>query len=292
MFFKWRIPTMRHVSRTHRVALGGLFDRNQFRPKSKSNTLTPRTNSQTYWPWEISHVTNGIIFCVCLTLDISVLQIVLKWCRKERKKIQVKKESQQSRSRWWIWSRDAAKGLLMCLLLHQKKAREKKNRHESQFPLNSRTEQHHRTGRPVYTLSHQPTQNGMLIKLGLLKSGNLMNWWKIEQGDLLYSHQHTDRFIVENDKMNSYTEAESEMSLESRSFWHKVNDQVRTRQNQSSKDAKKDSDKHFVIWECLCLLHCKHLYSWRRITQTICIPSKIQEKISQWNRCLTYLKNW
>ena len=59
--------------------------------------------------------------------------------------------------------------------------------------------------------------------------------------------QHTDRFIVENDKMNSYIEAESEMSLESRSFLHRVNDQVRNRQNQSSK-ATKDSDKHSVIW--------------------------------------------
>ena len=77
-------------------------------PKSKSNTLTPNTNSQTYWPREISHVMNGIIFCVCSTLAISVLPIVLKWCRKERKKMQVKKESQQNQSRWWIWSRDAA----------------------------------------------------------------------------------------------------------------------------------------------------------------------------------------
>ena len=77
-------------------------------PKSKSNTLTPNTNSQTYWPREISHVMNGIIFCVCSTLAFSVLPIVLKWCRKERKKMQVKKESQQNQSRWWIWSRDAA----------------------------------------------------------------------------------------------------------------------------------------------------------------------------------------
>ena len=60
--------------------------------------------------------------------------------------------------------------------------------------------------------------------------------------------QHTDRFIVENDKMNSYTEAESELWLESRSFLHTVNDQVRKRQNQSSKDATKDSDKRSVIW--------------------------------------------
>ena len=59
--------------------------------------------------------------------------------------------------------------------------------------------------------------------------------------------QHTDRFIVENDNMDSYTESESEMSLKPRSFLHKVNDQVRKRQYQSSKDATKDSDKHSVI---------------------------------------------
>ena len=48
--------------------------------------------------------------------------------------------------------------------------------------------------------------------------------------------------------MDSYTEAESEMSLESRSFLHRMNDQVRQRQYLSSKDATKDSDKHSVIW--------------------------------------------
>ena len=60
--------------------------------------------------------------------------------------------------------------------------------------------------------------------------------------------QHTDRFIIENDEMNSYAEAESELSLGSRSFLHRVNDQVRQRQNQSFKYATKDSDKHSVIW--------------------------------------------
>ena len=60
--------------------------------------------------------------------------------------------------------------------------------------------------------------------------------------------QHTDRFIVEIDNMDSCTEAESEMSLESKSFLHRENDQVRKRQNQSSKDATKDSGKHSVIW--------------------------------------------
>ena len=43
---KGRSPTMRHVSRTHRVAVGSLFDRfNFWTTKSKSNMLTPKTNS-------------------------------------------------------------------------------------------------------------------------------------------------------------------------------------------------------------------------------------------------------
>ena len=67
-------------------------------------------------------------------------------------------------------------------------------------------------------------------------------------GRLVVFAQHTDRYIGEKDNMDSYTGAESEMSLESRSLLYRVNDQVRKRQNQSSKDATKDSDKHSMIW--------------------------------------------
>ena len=95
---------------------------NQFGPnKFKSNTLTPRTNSQTCWQREMAHVMNGIIFCVCSTLAISVPSTASMRCWKEHKKMQVKKESQQNQNQWWIWSRDAAWGILTFLpLLHQK----------------------------------------------------------------------------------------------------------------------------------------------------------------------------
>ena len=59
----------------------------------------------------------------------------------------------------------------------------RKTRHDSQFPLNPQTEQHQRTGRPVY-----------------------------EQPPGLFT-QHTDRFIVDDDSMDSDTVAESDMSL-------------------------------------------------------------------------------
>ena len=41
-------PTMRHVSRTRRVALDWLFDRINLTPKSKSSTSTPKTNLLTF----------------------------------------------------------------------------------------------------------------------------------------------------------------------------------------------------------------------------------------------------
>ena len=48
MIIKGRSPTMRHVSRTHRVALDWFVRSNQSGfPKSKSNASTPKTNSQT-----------------------------------------------------------------------------------------------------------------------------------------------------------------------------------------------------------------------------------------------------
>ena len=52
-----------------------------------------------------------------------------------------------------------------------------KTKHESQNPLSPQTEKYERTERPVVNA------------------------------------QHTDRFIIENDEMNSYAEAESVLSL-------------------------------------------------------------------------------
>ena len=60
--------------------------------------------------------------------------------------------------------------------------------------------------------------------------------------------QHMDRLIVDDDDMDSDTVAESDVSLKFRSFLHRVNDRVRNMQDQSSKDATQESDKHSVIW--------------------------------------------
>ena len=124
----------------------------------------------------------------------------------------------------------------------------RKTRHERQFALSPQTEQHERTGRPVvyaYSSSYSELNVHKTWSSQEWKSDELM---EVRTGRHVVTAQHTDRFIVENDNMDSDTEAESEMPLESRSFLHRVNDQVRKRQYQSSKDATKDSDKHSVIW--------------------------------------------
>ena len=48
--------------------------------------------------------------------------------------------------------------------------------------------------------------------------------------------------------MDANTIAESDMSLKSRSFLHRVNDRVRKMLDHSSKDATQDSNKHSLVW--------------------------------------------
>ena len=126
-----------------------------------------------------------------------------------------------------------------------------KTRHESQLPLSSWNEQHQRTGRPASDAhsSSYPEWNADKTWHSLgWKSDELME--DRTERPVVFAH-HTDRFIVDDDDMDPYTVAESEMSLESRSFLHRVDDQVRKRQDQSSKDATKDSDKQYVIWRMI-----------------------------------------
>ena len=60
--------------------------------------------------------------------------------------------------------------------------------------------------------------------------------------------QHTDRLVIDDDDMDSNTATESDLSLKSRLFLHRVNDRLRKILDQSLKDAMQDSDKHSLIW--------------------------------------------
>ena len=205
------VPTMRYVSRIHRVALDWLFDRNNFDPKIQikymdtKNQLADILIKGNFTRDEWNH-----LLCLFNISHFSSTDCSGGMSKRTQKDSGEERVTKKSKPMMNLVSRCSER----TPDVRPSTASESpvKTRHESQFPLSFRTEQHHRTWRPVVFT------------------------------------QHTDRFIVENDKMNSYTEAESEMSLETRSFLHRVNDQVRKRQNQFSKDATKDSDKHSVTW--------------------------------------------
>ena len=73
MIIKGRSPTMRHVSRTHRVALDWLFDRINLDSKILIRYIDTTHQLETIWPKVISHVTNGSIFFICSLSTISAL---------------------------------------------------------------------------------------------------------------------------------------------------------------------------------------------------------------------------
>ena len=79
MIIKGRSPTMRHVSRTHRVALDWSFDRINLDPKIQikyidtKNQLADMLRKGNFTRDEWNH-----LFCVCSTSAISVPPIALK----------------------------------------------------------------------------------------------------------------------------------------------------------------------------------------------------------------------
>ena len=214
-----------NVSRTHRVALDWLFDRINLDPKIQINYIDTKTNSQTYWPRVISHVTNGIIFCFCfLTLGISVLQSVLKCCRKEPSKDQVKKESQQSQDQWWVWLQGLPQ---LCHLLHQK-ARENQTWQSSTSELMEWAAFKNGETCCLFRKSVSTRCVCRVIKLLRTECWCSQEWKSDEMMEVrterpVVCSERAHQFVIEDD------EAESELSLGSRSFLHRVNDQVRKR---------------------------------------------------------------
>ena len=123
---------------------------------------------------------NGIIFCVCSA--ISVPPIVLKRCRKEHKKMQVKKESQQNQRRCWIWSHDTAWGIRTCLPRLHRKARRKPDLKVRKYLWSRGMISNQERWDLWWAPAHQTTLNGTL-RSGLLKSGNPVKCWEQARGE-------------------------------------------------------------------------------------------------------------
>ena len=175
MITKGRSLTMTHVSRTHRVALDWLSDRINLDSKIQikyidtKNQLADILAKGNFTRDEWNHH-------LCL---FNISHFSSTDCSELMSKRTQKKDSGEERV--------IAKSKPMMNLVSRCSERTPdvlpstasespgKTRHESQSPLSPQTEQHYRTGTPVVYACSSSTQNGTLIKLGLLKSGNLMN---------------------------------------------------------------------------------------------------------------------
>ena len=73
MIIKGRSPTMRHVSRTHRVALDCLFDRFNLDPQIQFRYIDSKHQIADILPKGTSDVMSGIIFFICSILAFSAL---------------------------------------------------------------------------------------------------------------------------------------------------------------------------------------------------------------------------
>ena len=123
-----------------------------------------------------------------------------------------------------------------------------KTRHESQSPLSLQTEKYDRTERPV-VYAHLSSYSERNID----KNWSSQEWRSDElmddrTGRPLVAHSKRTDSLLKTMRRISHTEAESELSLGSRSFLHRVNDRLRKMLNRSPEDSMQDSDKHSVIW--------------------------------------------
>ena len=200
MIIKGRSATMRHVSRTHRVALDWLFDRINLDPKIQikyidtknqlADILTKRTFTRDEWNQLLS------LFKISHFSSTECSEVMSKRTQKD-----------SGEERFTAKSRPMMNLVSRCsertpdVLPSTASENPGKTRHESQIPLSSRTEQHQRTGRPVedaHSSSYSEWNVDKTWSSQEWKSDELMEvrTWKIEQGDLFYSHStRTDSLL-------------------------------------------------------------------------------------------------
>ena len=272
MIIKGRSPTMRHVSRTHRVALDWLFDRINLDPKVQikytdtKNQLADILTKGNFTRDEWNHL-------LCL-FNISHFSSINK-CKAMSKRTQEdageERVTAKSKPMTNLVSRCRVRDQTVLASTASENPEETKSESRN-VPLGSLHVQQTSTGRPVILASLSNSSewnNDDKWSSQVKKSG--------EMSGTSTGRPASDKLVIDID-MDSDTAAESDFSQKSRSFLKRVNNRLRKMLNRSPQDSMQNIDKRSLIWECLCLRQWKHLYSWERITQTICISTKKQGK--------------
>ena len=228
MIIKGRSPTMRHVTRTHRVALDRLLDRINLDPKIQikyidtKNQLADMLTKGNFTRDEWNHLL--CLFNISRFSSINSVKAMSKRTQEDAGEERVRVRDPT------VLASIASKNL-------------ENTKSESQnVPLSSFNVQQTGTGRPVMLASSSNSSewnNDDKWSSQEWKSGEIS---KISTGKLA-----SNKLVIDID-MDSDTAAESNLSLRSRSFLNRVNDRLRKMLNHSSKDAMQDIGKRSLIW--------------------------------------------
>ena len=152
IIMKGRSPTMRHVSRTHRVALDWLFDRINLDPKIQikyidtKNQLADSMTKRNFTRDEWNHLL--CLFNISHFSSTNCLEVMSKRTQEDASEERVTAKSKPMMN---LVSRCSVRN--PNVLASTASESPGKTRYESQIPLSSWTEQHLRTVRPVMSAS-------------------------------------------------------------------------------------------------------------------------------------------
>ena len=241
MIIKGRSPTMRHVSRTHRVALDWLFDRINLDPKIQIkyidtiNQLADILKKGNFTRDEWNH-----LLCLCNISHFSSTNC------SEVMSIRTQKDSGEERvtakSKPMMNLVSGCRERIPDVLPSIASESSGKTRYESQIHLSSWNEQEPRTGRPVMggrSSNYSEWNNDDKWSSQVRKSGKMSRTSTVK----LVSNE----LVIDID-MDSDTATESDLSQKSRSFLNRVNDRLRKMLNRCPEDSMQDSNKRSLIW--------------------------------------------
>ena len=234
---------MRHVSRTHRVALDRLFDRINSDPKIQikcidtKNQLADMLTKGNLTRHEWNH-----LLCLVNISHFSSINNLEAISKRTPEDAGEERVTAKSKPMMNLVSRYSVRD--PNVLASTASESPGKTKSESQnVPLSSLNVQQTSTGRPVLGASSSNYSEWKNIddtwSSQVWKSGEMFGTSTVRPVD--------DNFVIDDD-MDSDTVTESNLSLRSRSFLNRVNDRLRKILDPSSEDAMQDIDKRSMIW--------------------------------------------
>ena len=240
MIIKGRSPTMRHVSRTHRVVLDWFFYRINLEPKIQikyidtKNQLADILTKGNFTRDEWNH-----LLCLFNISHFSSADCSEAMSERTQEDASEERVTATSKPMMNLVSRYSVKDPTVLAST------------ASENPVNTKSESQN-----VHLSSLNVPQTGTARPVMLASSSNSSEWnnddkWSSQvrkSGEMSRTstvRPVSNKLVVVGDDMDSDTATESNLSLRSRSFLNRVNDRLRKILDHSPKDVMQDIDKTF-----------------------------------------------